>query len=176
MANGTNAARRFFTGRFAPGAIAERTGRTMRLQSAIFMLEDTLLCAGGAPRAGVEKVLSLFKMESIWMYAVTEGTHAEGEAALKSAGLSDYFRGVLSQDIARCAPDSGTMFERAMKRLHSDRQDTVVFAGRLAAIEHAKEAGFRTVAVRGKADAAEWDAMCAAATETLEQYGDYLAE
>lgn len=147
----------------------------MRLQSAIFMLEDTLLRDDGTAREGLDKVLSIFKMESVWMYAVTEKKHAEGEEALKSAGLSDYFRGVLSPDIALCPHDSGTMFERAMKRLHSEKADTVVFAGRLSAIENAKEAGFRTVAVFGRADADEWEKMKTAATETLEQYGDYLA-
>ena len=146
----------------------------MRLQSAIFMLEDTLLRGDGTAREGVDKVLSLFKMESVWMYAVTEKTHAEGEAALGRAGLAGYFRGVLSEDVARCPHDSGTMFERAMKRLLSDKRDTVVFAGRLTAVENAKAAGFRTVAVSGAADAEEWVKMTAAATEILERYGDYL--
>lgn len=148
----------------------------MRLQSAIFMLEDTLLCGDGTAREGLEKVLSLFKMESVWMYAVTRGHRAEGDAALQKAGLSDYFRGVLAEDIALCPYDSGTMFVRAMKRLHSDKQDTVVFAGRLRAIENASAEGFRTVAVRGAADTQEWEAMKAAATETLDRYEDYLAE
>ena len=146
----------------------------MRLQSAIFMLEDTLLRDDGTAREGLDKVLAIFKMESVWLYAVTEKTHAEGEAELKRAGLFDYFRGVLSEEIARCPYDSGTMFERAMKRMLSDKQDTVVFAGHLAAIENAKEAGFRTVAVAGSADAPEWAKMTALATETLEHYGDYL--
>lgn len=146
----------------------------MRLQSAIFMLEDTLLRDDGTAREGLDKVLAIFKMESVWLYAVTEKTHAEGEAELKRAGLFDYFRGVLSEEIARCPYDSGTMFERAMKRMLSDKQDTVVFAGHLAAIENAKKAGFRTVAVAGSADAPEWAKMTALATETLEHYGDYL--
>ena len=101
----------------------------MRLQSAIFMLEDTLLREDGTAREGLDKVLSIFKMESIWLYAVTEKTHAEGEAELKRAGLSDYFRGVLSEDVARCPCDSGTMFERAMKRMLSEKTDTVVLRG-----------------------------------------------
>ena len=148
----------------------------MRLQSAIFMLEDTLLCGDGTAREGLDKVLSIFKMESVWLYAVTANTHAEGEEELKKAGLFDYFRGVLSPEIARCSADSGTMFERAMKRMLSEKADTVVFAGRLAAIENAKSAGFRTVAVSGAADAEEWAKMTALATEVLENYGDYLAE
>ena len=148
----------------------------MRLQSAIFMLEDTLLRGDGAAREGLDKVLSIFKMESVWLYAVTGKTRAEGERALRQAGLSDYFRGVLSAEIARCPYDSGTMFERAMKRLLSEKADTVVFAGRLAAIEHARDAGFRTVAVSGAADADEWAKMTAVATESLTRYEDYLAE
>lgn len=155
---------------------AENEVSEMRLQSAIFMLEDTLLGDDGTARRGLEKVLSLFKMESVWMYAVTEKTHAEGETELKKAGLADYFRGVLSEDIALCPADSGKMFERTMKRLHSEKADTVVFAGRLRAIENAKDAGFRTVAVRGVAEEEEWNKMRTVATETLEQYEDYLAE
>ena len=146
----------------------------MRLQSAIFMLEDTLLRDDGTAREGLDKVLSIFKMDSVWLYAVTEKTHAEGEAELKRAGLFDYFRGVLSSEIACCPYDSGTMFERAMKRMLSDKRDTVVFAGHLAAIENAKEAGFRTVAVSGAADTDEWAKMTAIATEVVENYGDYL--
>ena len=46
-----------------------------------------------------------------------------------------------------------------MKRLHAQKEDTVVFSGTLAGIEQAKAAGFRTVAVYGSAGAADWDAM-----------------
>ena len=42
----------------------------MRLQSAIFTLPDALL-DGGALRPGADKVLSILKMESVWLYAVT---------------------------------------------------------------------------------------------------------
>ena len=43
----------------------------MRLQSAIFTLPDALL-DGGALRPGADKVLSILKMESVWLYAVTK--------------------------------------------------------------------------------------------------------
>lgn len=42
----------------------------MRLQSAIFTLPDALL-DGGVLRPGADKVLSILKMESVWLYAVT---------------------------------------------------------------------------------------------------------
>ena len=109
----------------------------MRLQSAIFTLGDTLFTPDGAAREGLDKALSLFKMEGVWLGAVT--------------ALS------------------------AMKRLHSQKDDTIVFSGSLAAIQNAKDAGFRTVAVQGSAGAADWSTMQQLATQSLAQYSDLLA-
>ena len=68
------------------------------------------------------------------------------------------------------------MFERAMKRLHSQKDDTIVFSGSLAAIQNAKDAGFRTVAVQGSAGAADWSTMQQLATQSLAQYSELLAD
>lgn len=146
----------------------------MRLQSAIFTMDDCLFDpATGAARAALDKVLALFKMEGVWLGAVTALSAEDAQKALDHTGLAPYFRFVLTERVALCPADSGTMFERAMKRLHSQKADTVVFSGSLAAIENAKAAGFRTVAVRGGNDA-DWDAMRAAAAESLDRYGDLL--
>lgn len=146
----------------------------MRLQSAIFTMDDCLFDpATGAARAALDKALALFKMEGVWLGAVTALSAEEAQKALDRAGLASYFRFVLTEAVALCPHDSGTMFTRAMKRLHSQKEDTVVFSGSLSAIENAKGAGFRTVAVRGENDA-DWDAMRAAATETLVRYGELL--
>ena len=82
----------------------------------------------------------------------------------------------LSESVALCKADSGTMFERAMKRLHSQKDDTIVFSGSLAAIQNAKDAGFRTVAVQGSAGAADWSTMQQLATQSLAQYSELLAD
>ena len=146
----------------------------MRLQSAIFTMDDCLFDpATGAARAALDKALALFKMEGVWLGAVTALSAEDAQKALDRAGIAPYFRFVLTERVALCPADSGTMFERAMKRLHSQKADTAVFSGSLAAIENAKTAGFRTVAVRGGNDA-DWDAMRAAATESLDRYGDLL--
>ena len=130
----------------------------MRLQSAVFTLEDTLFTPDGAAREGLDKALSLFKMEGVWLGAVTAMRAEDAQRALDRAGLSSYFRFVLTESVALCGVYSGTMFERAMKRLHARKEDTVVFSGTLAGIEQAKAAGFRTVAVSGSAGAADWAA------------------
>ena len=146
----------------------------MRLQSAIFTLEDTLFTPDGAAREGLDKALDLFKMEGVWLGAVTALRAEEAQKALEQAGLSSYFRFVLTEQVALCKVDSATMFERAMKRLHGQKDDTAVFSGSLAAIEHAKDAGFRTVAVRGGAEEEVWRAMRTAAAQNLENYSELL--
>ena len=148
----------------------------MRLQSAVFTLEDTLLTPDGSAREDLDKVLSLFKMEGVWLGAVTALRAEEAQRALEQAGLSSYFRFVLTEDIALCKVDSATMFERAMKRLHSQKDDTIVFSGSLSAIRNAKDAGFRTVAVQGNAGAADWSTMQQLATQSLAQYSELLAD
>ena len=127
----------------------------MRLQSAIFTLPDALL-DGGALRPGADKVLSILKMESVWLYAVTALDRAEAQALLRSAGIEGDFRGLLTEREAGCAVCSGTMLEKAMRRLRSQKADTVVFTGTLALVETAKKAGFRAVAVGGAAGEDEW--------------------
>ena len=118
----------------------------MRLQSAIFTFPDALL-DGGALRPGADKVLSILKMESVWLYAVTALDRAEAQALLRSAGIEGDFRGLLTEREAGCAVCSGTMLEKAMRRLRSQKADTVIFTGTFALVETAKKAGFRAVAV-----------------------------
>ena len=100
----------------------------------------------------------------------------DAEKALEKAVLHSYFRFVLTESVALCKADSGTMFERAMKRLHSQKDDTIVFSGSLAAIQNAKAPGFRTVAVQGSAGAADWSTMQQLATQSLAQYSELLAD
>ncbi|MBE7004920.1 MAG: HAD family hydrolase [Ruminococcaceae bacterium] len=142
----------------------------MRLQSAIFSIEDALL-----GREDAEKVLSILKMEGVWLYGVTALEREEAERALREAGLSDYFRGLLTVREALCPLGEGKIYEKAMRRLRSQPRDTVVFTGRLETLRGAKAAGLRVVAVRGAAETEEWAALCAAADEVVERYADFLA-
>lgn len=145
----------------------------MRLQSAIFYLPEALL-DNGQCRAGAEKVLSILKMESVWMYAVTALPRATAEEQLECAGLRGFFHGVLSEADALCSLYSETMLEKAVRRLRTQRVDTVVFAATREGVETAKRARFRAVAVGGCADEDEWAAMCAAADYVLASYADWL--
>ncbi len=142
----------------------------MRLQSAIFTVEDTL-----AGHEDAAKVLSILKMEGVWLYAVTALAREDAERILRETGTAEDFRGLLTAGETHCPLDKGEIYAKAMRRLRSEQRDTIVFAGRLAGLRAAKRAGFRTAAVAGAADAAEWEEMCREAAETVENYRDFLA-
>ncbi len=141
----------------------------MRLQSAVFCIEDTLV-----ERPDADKVLSILKMEGVWLYGVTALTRDAAEALLRTAGVADDFRGLITAREAACTLADGTIYEKAMRRLRSEPRDTIVFAGRLDELRGAKAAGLRAAAVAGAAEADEWTTMCAEADEIVEHYADFL--
>lgn len=151
----------------------------MRLQSAIISVEDALLdCsdpAHVAVREGAEEVLSILKMEGVWMFAVTSLPRAAAQEALRSTGTEALFRGLLSDREQPGLSAGGTIFEKAVRRMQSEKRDTVVFTGRLDLLVRAREAGLRTVAVAGAAGEDEWREMCALATERADRWADFLA-
>ncbi len=100
------------------------------------------------PKAGVQKFLSLLKMEGVWMYIATNTDRDLAEAALKHTGLAGYFRGILTcGEVGAGKRESAEIYERCLRRLRGTKQDTVVFEDSLHAIETAKAAGFRVCGV-----------------------------
>ena len=99
-------------------------------------------------KPGVQKFLSLLKMEGVWMYVATNTNRRLAEAALKHAGIDGYFRGLLTcAEVGAGKNDSPEVYERAMRRLRSNKKDTVIFEDAVHAIRTAKAAGFRVCAV-----------------------------
>ena len=78
-------------------------------------------------KAGVVKFLSLLKMEGVWMYVATATDRHLAEAALRCAGIDGYFRGILTCQEVGQGKDSPEIFERCMRRLRSNKKDTVIF-------------------------------------------------
>lgn len=110
-------------------------------------------------KPGVQEFLSLLKMEGVWMYVATATGQTLAEDALRHAGIRDYFRGVIScEDVGR-GKDDPEVFERALRRLRSTKQDTVVFEDALFAIRTAKAAGFRVAAVYDPSAEKDQDAI-----------------
>ena len=116
-------------------------------------------------KPGVKKFLSLLKMEGVWMYVATATDRHLAEAALRHAGIDGYFRGILTCAEVGQGKDSPEIFERAMRRLQSNKKDTVVFEDALHAIRTARDAGFRICGV--------YDASSEADQEAIRQLSEY---
>ena len=118
------------------------------------------------PKPGVEKFLSILKMEGVWMYVATATHRRLTEKALKTAGIDHYFRGIVtSADAGSHKSESAEIYEMAMRRMQSNKQDTVVFEDVLYAIRTAKAAGFRVAGV--------YDSMSEADQPEIQRLSDY---
>lgn len=125
-------------------------------------------------KPGVERVLSLLKMEGVWMYVATATDHPLAEIALERTGLMKYFRGVVTcADAGRDKTDPA-IYEMALRRLRCRREDAVVFEDALFALRTAKRAGFRTAGVFDPAEA-EQEALRAEADYYIRSYEDWTA-
>ena len=123
-------------------------------------------CGKVLAKPGVEKFLSLLKMEGVWMYVATATDRPLAEAALRHAGIYGYFRGIITVAEAGAGKaESAEIYERAMRRLQSNKKDTVIFEDALHAIQTAKAAGFRVAAV--------YDASAEADQEEIRRISDY---
>ncbi len=116
-------------------------------------------------KPGVKQFLSLLKMEGVWMYVATATDRHLAEAALRHAGILEYFRGILTCSDVGQGKDSPEIYERAMTRLRSNKRDTVVFEDALHAIRTAKAAGFRVAGV--------YDPSAEEDQEAIEALSDY---
>ena len=57
---------------------------------------EDFYCNEVQAKPGVKEALSLLKMEGVWMYIATATDRALAETALRHAGISDYFRGIVT--------------------------------------------------------------------------------
>lgn len=117
------------------------------------------------PKPGLVKFLSVLKMQGVWMYVATATDRPLAEAGLRRAGIDGFFRGLItSQEAGQSKREGPEIYERALRRLRSNKKDTVVFEDALHALRTAKAAGFRTAAVY---DASEPD------QEEMRRLADY---
>lgn len=124
------------------------------------------------PKAGVERMLSILKMEGVWMYVATATDHPLADLALERAGLTKYFRGIVTCGDAGHEKDDPEIYEMALRRLRCRKEDTVVFEDSLFALRTAKAAGFRTAAVYDPSEL-DQDAMRAEADYYVRSFEDW---
>lgn len=120
------------------------------------------------PKPGVVEFLSLLKMEGVWMYVATATDRPLAEAALRCAGIEGYFRGMItSQEAGQSKREGPEIYERALRRLRSNKKDTVIFEDAIHAVRTAKAAGFRVAAVYDPSEPAQ---------EEMRALSDYYIE
>ena len=138
----------------------------MRLQGAIFDAEGTLLDGGGKPLPGVERCLSLMKMEDVWMYLVCDGDPVPARAALEGANLWRFFRGLISAAEHGGDPLDPELYEKTVRRLRTAKQATLVVTAREELLRALKPDGF-FVALVGEGHGPEAAAL---ADEVISSY------
>lgn len=132
---------------------------------------ETFYSSQVRPKPGLEKFLSILKMEGVWMYVATATHRRLTEKALKTAGIDHYFRGIVtSADAGNHKSESADIYEMAMRRLQSNKRDTVIFEDSLTAIRTAKAAGFRVAGVYNPAAEADQAAIQAEADYYLRSF------
>ena len=132
---------------------------------------ETFYSSQVRPKPGLEKFLSILKMEGVWMYVATATHRRLTEKALKTAGIDHYFRGIVtSADAGNHKSESADIYEMAMRRLQSNKRDTVIFVDSLTAIRTAKAAGFRVAGVYNPAAEADQAAIQAEADYYLRSF------
>ena len=102
------------------------------------------------------------------MYVATATDRPLAEAALKTTGIDGFFRGMItSREAGQTKREGPEIYERALRRLRSNKKDTVVFEDALHALRTAKAAGFRTAAVYDESEPEQ---------EELRRLADYYIE
>ena len=142
---------RAMTTRDTGAYMRDRYGLSQTPEQLAEMLEERVVpyyTHEAVPRPGVVEFLTLLRMEGVDMYVATATPRYLTEAALKCSKLDGFFRGVLTcQEAGAPKEHSPLVYEKAMTRLRSRKEDTVIFEDSLPALRTAKAAGFRVAGV-----------------------------
>jgi HAD superfamily hydrolase (TIGR01509 family) len=98
----------------------------------------------------IELIEKLASME-VAMCVATASDYHLAEACLTRLGITKYLTGIYTCGELESGKDEPILFEHAMEQLGTTKENTYVFEDSLYAIETAKNAGFKVVAVYDKA-------------------------
>lgn len=127
-----------------------------------FYLEEAL------PKPGAAAFLEELRRKGVRMCIATATERYQVEAALRRCGLRDFFSEIITCGEAGCGKDQPLIYRTAMKRLQTNRADTVVVEDAYHAVCTAKRDGFRVAAV--------YDAYESRQRETAEAADVYLPD
>lgn len=105
----------------------------------------------------VTEFLEKLKSQNVKMCVATATNRQLTEAALKNLGIFHYFSFILTCTDVGLGKDHPHIYEEALRRLGTKKNETVLFEDALHAIVTAKSAGFRVIGVHDSS--ADGDAM-----------------
>jgi len=98
----------------------------------------------------VDMLLEKLRSRGVKMCVATATDRYLAESALSRTGLDKYFCCILTCSEAGSGKDCPDIYEKALQRLQTGRDETLVFEDALHAIKTAKKAGFPVAAVYDK--------------------------
>lgn len=121
-----------------------------------------------------DKVLSILKMQGVWMYIATATDREQAEGALRHTGLDGYFRGIMTSTEAGCGKDDPLIFDKCLTRLRCRKEQCIVFEDSLYAIQTAKSAGYRVAAIYDEYSEKDQGEIRKLADFYIHSYGELL--
>lgn len=111
---------------------------------------DHLYANSVQAKDGVVSMLKELQNRGVRMCIATATDRFMVEAALKHNGIDGYFSHILTCTEVGFGKDSPVIFERALEKIGTSKQETLVFEDAHHAIETARSAGFKIVGVYDK--------------------------
>ena len=122
-------------------------------------------------KPGVREYLARLQKEGVAMCVVSATPAKLMEVCLRTQGVRDLFRFILSCNDLGISKDRPDVYDAAAERLGAPRPaDAAVYEDALTAGQTAKNAGYHLVAVRDEYAAAGWEELKALADEVLETW------
>jgi len=103
------------------------------------------------PLPGVPEFLASLKERGVKLYVATATDRPLAEIALRTAGLTGYFDGMLTCAEAGANKQTSDIYEQTLALSGCRKEEAVVFEDALYAIRTAKGAGFRVAAIHDPA-------------------------
>ncbi len=125
-----------------------------------------------APLPGVPEFLAKLKAQGAKLYVATATDRPLAEIALRTAGLAEYFDGMLTCAEAGANKQTPDIYEQTLALAGCEKADAVVFEDALYAIRTAKGAGFRVAAIHDPALTDAHAEIRSLADDYIESYRD----
>ena len=106
-------------------------------------------------KAGVIEFLEYLKKKNVKMCVATATDKYMVEKALERNGIREYFSEIFTCTTVGAGKDTPVIYDKALKHLGTDKNNTFVFEDALYAIETAHKAGYKIVGINDVSEPAD---------------------